>query len=564
MRPLISALLLAAAANAPAVAQEFDLRGSGIPRDAAFRIQRILDDPSTTRLTGVATIAAGATADGAVVVSDGHLTVSGTIRGDLVALRADVVLEPGAQVDGDVTVVDGTLRGEDVARIGGTLTIYGEGFDLFARARDLHGERAWRERDDWPGDRRDGADLLVRVGWNYNRVEGLPVQFGPDIRTGGPFATRIQALAVWRTAVGPITRTETMGYEARVEQSLGGPTLRVGATMRSTVDPIEAWSLSNLEASLAAGLFHDDQRDYFERQGWSVYARVSPPRTPLDATLEYRDEEHRSIAARDPWTLFNGDHTWRAQPLVGEGDLSIIAGTVTWDDRRREGFGQRGWYARARLVRAVDGALTVPGGQDISGEPTEAATFDKGFSAGLLDVRRYDHAGSNGVLGLRLVAGGALERTALPPQFQHALGGPGTLPGHALFAADCGARRALLTRVDDPAGPTYFGGYGCDRFALAQIEYRGGFDLRFGSEWDDEGQWRDYGHFDVDFDWTVFFDAARGWAFERERLVERTGTGMLYDVGAGIILGGLGFYGALPLNRQDRGLRLFVRLGPRF
>jgi hypothetical protein len=39
---------------------------------------------------------------------------------------------------------------------------------------------------------------------------------------------------------------------------------------------------------------------------------------------------------------------------------------------------------------------------------------------------------------------------------------------------------------------------------------------------------------------------------------------MLYDVGAGVILGGFGIYGAVPLDSRDRGMRFFVRLGPRF
>ncbi|MCI0437119.1 MAG: polymer-forming cytoskeletal protein, partial [Gemmatimonadetes bacterium] len=331
MRPLIPGLLapvLLVATASVSRAQEFDFRRAGIPRDAAAHIQRVLDDPTTERFSGSAAIAADASTAGAVVISDGWISVAGTIRGDLIALRADVVLEPGAVVEGEVTVIAGALQGEDQARVGGTITVYGEGFDLFARARRFHGDRMERYVDDWwDGDRDDHADIRVRVGENYNRVEGLPVQFGPDIRTRGPFSTRIQALAVWRTAVGPLTRTEPMGYDARIEQFFGGSTFRVGAGVRSIVDPIESWSLTNLEASLAAVLFHDDQRDYFERTGWSAYMRVAPPRSPLDLTVEYRDEEHRSIAARDPWTLFNGDHTWREQPLVGEGDLRLVTGT---------------------------------------------------------------------------------------------------------------------------------------------------------------------------------------------------------------------------------------------
>jgi hypothetical protein len=104
----------------------------------------------------------------------------------------------------------------------------------------------------------------------------------------------------------------------------------------------------------------------------------------------------------------------------------------------------------------------------------------------------------------------------------------------------------------------FFPSYGCDRFALLQAEYRGGFDIHIG---DDDDDWHSP-RFDTGIDWTLFFDVARGWALGDD--VTRTGTGMLYDAGAGVVIGGFGVYGAVPLNGDDRGLRVFVRLGPRF
>ena len=62
----------------------------------------------------------------------------------------------------------------------------------------------------------------------------------------------------------------------------------------------------------------------------------------------------------------------------------------------------------------------------------------------------------------------------------------------------------------------------------------------------------------------VFFDAARGWANDDSRLRGAADTETLYDVGAGILLGDVGIYTAVPLTGEDRSLRFFVRLGPRF
>lgn len=564
MRVALPVLFVLVAASAEA--QEFDLRRAGLPRETARHVRTLLDDPATRRFYGTASIPATEIISGPAAATDGTLRVAGTVRGELIALNADIVLEPGAVVDGDITVVGGTLRGEDEATLGGTVTVFGEGFDLIAQAERYHDapdtwyDEPWRDRNwDW-----GNAELTVRVGENYNRVEGLPVQIGPDIRTAGGWGTRLQALAVWRTDVGPLTNTQRMGYFGRIEQAIGTRAFRLGASVRSTIDPIESWSLTNLEASLAAALFHEDQRDYFEREGWSAYARFRPPETPLDVTVEYRDETHSSVATRDPWTLFNDDRTWRAQPLVAEGDVRSVRGSIAWDDRWERDFRSRGWLARIDVNHVLESTLAVPATVGLPGTTdvlAPALAYTDGFSTGFVDLRRYQSVGWAGILGLRLVGGGALDDRALPPQFQHALGGAGGLPGYSLFSADCGARGAYVVREDDGSESpvAFFPSYGCDRFAMVQFEYRGGLDFHFGDD-DDDRDWS----FGADVDWTVFFDAGRGWALEKDRFAGRANTEMLYDVGAGVILGGFGLYGAVPLDSEDRGLRFFVRLGPRF
>ncbi|MEX0893587.1 MAG: polymer-forming cytoskeletal protein [Gemmatimonadota bacterium] len=566
MRLLIC--LLAAVLAAPLQAQELDPWRDGLPSATAERIEALLADPATVRFHGNATVPAEQVVDGAVVAEGGVLRVTGTVRGQLVTLGAELVLEPGARVLGDVLVVDGVLRGEEDAEITGSVTVYGPS-DNWTRVRGMHGSAdRWDDYDGRLRSRRGDADFRVEVAGNYNRVEGLPVAFGPDIRTGGRLPMRIEALAIWRTDAGPLTNAERMGYLARAEQFLPGGALRLGASLRSTVGPIEAWSVTDVEASLATAVLHEDQRDYFEREGWSAYARLAPRGSPLDAVVEYRDERHGSLAARDPWTLFSGGSAWRLQPLVGEGRIRSLHGTLSLDGVRGWDFGRRGWYAAATLEHVLDGQLTVPPLAPLPGTPGEiqlGPAFDAGYTTALLDLRRYQYAGRGGILGLRVVAGGGLEKAPLPPQFQHALGGAGSLPGYSFFSADCGARALVGTRGDGPGEARFHPAYGCDRFGLVQAEYRGGFDLHFGGRDHREGRARGWRHhdFDVDVDWTVFFDAGRGYAYAADgRTAGDTGT--LYDVGAGIVLGDVGIYGAAPLTGTDRDLRFFVRLGPRF
>src|SRR5690606_19682750 len=106
--------------------------------------------------------------------------------------------------------------------------------------------------------------------------------------------------------------------------------------------------------------------------------------------------------------------------------------------------------------------------------------FRDNFTTGRIDVRRYQTVGRNATLALRAFGAGSLREEPLPPQFQHALGGAGSLPGYSTFSIACGARDRLVRRSRDDPFQDFFGGYGCDRMALFQAEYRGGFDLDFG------------------------------------------------------------------------------------
>jgi hypothetical protein len=560
MRIILSSALLLSTVTL-AHAQERAIERAGLPRAVEERLLAIAQDPATRRITGDATISERH--EGNVVVYTGPLVVAGTIKGELIAIDATVEFKEGAEVTGDVTLVGGNSNGLENANIGGTVTMYEEGFSLFHGREKVfsvnsRSRRVYRE--DW---RRDWghSSFTVRTGWNYNRVEGLPVHFGPVIETGGTNPTRFEALAIWRTEVSSPWDTEDLGYSVRVEQFFGGRRdFRIGGSLRSVVDPIESWQMNKVEASLAAFVLHDDYRDYFKREGWSAYVQYAPRASGIKATVEYRDEEHSSEAARDPWTIFDNSDDWRLQPLVGEGRFRSINGALELDRRNDDDFPSAGFLIRADVTHGLSGDLVLPG--VLTPVATQPFAFGEKFTTGLIDARVYRRVGHDATLSFRFVAGGALNEKALPPQFQHAMGGAGSLPGYASFSVDCGARNFSVVRGDE--GPAFFPYYGCDRSALFSAEYRGGFDFHWGgfTAWDEDDNW----DWDVDAspNWIVFFDAARGWAQPQSEERGAADTKTLYDVGAGLLLGDFGIYGAVPLTGEDRGVRIFIRLGPRF
>ena len=559
MRLILSSALLLVTTTI-AGAQERSIVNAGLPHAVEARLLSIVDNPATRKLVGEATISEKI--EGDVVAFNGPLTVTGSVTGALIVVDGNVEFKEGSAVHGDVTLVGGEAIGLELATVGGTVTMYSEGFGFLDRdkvyAVNKRTGRTYREdyREHW-----GHSSFTVKTGWNYNRVEGLPVFFGPTIETAGRNPTRFEAHAIWRTEVSSPWDTEDLGYLVRVEQFLGGHRdFRLGASVSSLVDPIENWNLNRVEASLATFVLHNDLRDYYEREGWSGYVKYTPRATGITALVEYRDEKHRSQVARDPWTIFDNDDNWRLQPMAGEGTLRSLNGVLEVDRRDDDDFATSGFFVRGEVTHALSGNLTHPVLTSLPlGIPD---SYSKEFTTGLIDARIYQRVGYNSTLSFRVLGAGALTDTPLAPQFQHAFGGAGSLPGYSTLSADCGARRVAVTTGEDEG--LFFPYYGCDRMALFSAEFRGGFDLHWGGldVWDEEDEWN--WDFSATPNWVVFFGAARGWAHDAAKARGAIDTETLYDVGAGILLGDFGLYGAVPLTGDDRDLRFFIRLGARF
>jgi len=555
-----------------------------LPAEAAERIAAFFNDTRTIHFSGRTRIPEGRTVQGDVGVLGGPVVVAGRVDGTLLVVNGDVELLPGASVTGGVTVVGGSVRGLDRAHVGGDVITYAERM-AYTRTGESIAYTGRTEVEEGTGEvyRRGRADFIVATGQSYNRVEGMPITFGPVVETEGSNPTRLRASAIYRTEEGAALGPERWGYDVRLEQFVGGRhALRLGAALRRVIDPIEGWHLGKLENGLATFFLHRDYRDHYERRGWSGYATWAPETSPLSVTAEYRDERDRSVASGSPWTLFRNDEPWRAQPLVGEGTLRSVAGTAGWDTRNDRGDPSTGWWVQGSVERSIHSRLERPpvaeyGPSGTLGVRLPTVTYGD-FTEGTVDVRRYNRISPSSRLNLRVFGGGALSG-ALPPQRQHALGGEGSLPGYALFSLDCGARSQRYVRPSDVSAdrdelpPAFFASYGCDRFALAQAEYRGALHFRFG--WRDDGEYpEDEAEMEVvpqsagylprrvswrgDLQWVAFMDAGRAWAHEGGRDEETA-----VDVGFGVMVGRVGLYGAFPLDGGN-GVNVFVRLNNRF
>lgn len=549
-----------------------------LPPAVAESLIEFVNDPSTLHLSAPLRLPAERVVQGNVAVLGGPVTIGGRVEGRLVVINGDVELLPDAVVAGDLTVVGGELTGLETARVDGEVLVYGERLRYVRQGDRISARRAdagWRRAGGGAG-RGGRTDFVIATGRSYNRVEGLPITFGPVIETVGSNPLRIRAMGIYRSESG--ATLDDLGYYLRAEQFLGGRrAARVGGTLYSVINPIEDWHLTDTENGLATFLLHRDYRDYYGRDGGSVFARLEPRGTALSLGAEARWERHSSEPAGSPWALF-GEKRWRNQPLVAEGELHSVALQLDVDSRDRRRDPATGWWLRSEVEHAYHTDLERPAFAVLRPEAGAPAQFDIApaepfgrFTAAHVDLRRYNRLGPDSRLNLRLLAGGSLTGDALPPQRQHAFGGEGTLPGYSHFQLDCGARRTAGFRADEVGGAPivdlgrtdrYYPRYGCDAFSLVQVEYRGRLSLRFdwdGAPWRDGEDYSDW-TFGVDAspDWVVFFDAGRGWAYgpgQHEPLA--------MDLGVGLVLDRLGLYAAVPLQGRG-GLNVFLRLGPRF
>lgn len=425
--------------------------------------------------------------------------------------------------------------------------------------------------------------LAVRVPGNYSRVEGLPVMVGPAFRSGGQGRTRAEAALVWRTAAAWPSDEDDVGYSVVVDRRVGPRgELRLGGTLHSLVAPVEDGGVGHLQASLTTFFLRLDLRDYYRRRGWSLFARWRDASDRARASLAYRDEEHAFVPVAHPLAFFLGEDVWRHQPLVAEGRLRSLSATAVLDDGwdlpapggswEYEGRPRPATYLSVEVTAGVGGTLAVPAFNVLEGGapgPVPERSVASPVLTGTLDGRRAVPLGRRDEVRLRALLAGSLDGDPLPPQFQRALGGPESLPGFALWAADCGARDRVVATVRPGRasgdGPVAFPAYGCDGVALFQAEYRRSFFIPLRGDGPSDEGWGWVAGVWPEPALSLFVDAGRGWSLAPGEGGEPGGADrLLADAGVGISVGGVSLYAASPLTGGGGGVKLLFRLTRRF
>lgn len=542
-----------------------------LPRIVADEVIRLYNAPTTTRLVGRSRLPAGNAWRGDVAVRNGPALIAGRIEGTLLVINGDAVLEAGAELSGDLIVVGGIATLADEADVEGEVRQYREQLpyrlagdlleyapNLRRRLRNLGVQRTWATTD-------SRSSLTIATGGTFNRVEGLPIVFGPlfDWRLRSNARVRLDALGVFRSAGDLSDSRSDLGYMVRAELRFG-ESRGAGLGLRAfdVVAPMQDWGLRASEVGWAAFMFHRDYRDYFLSKGLTGYVFVQPE-PPLLLALELRHDWQTSVQARDPWTVFRNDQIWRGNPAIDDGHYTVLTGSATLDTRNDIDDPTSGWYLR--------GAIETAGSRDVAPNPdVPAAVRDPiptdgsyRYNRMFIDARRYSRVSQSGRLNFRLIAGGRLGGDPLPLQRRLSLGGPDPMAGYGFRHLACNS--AFLA-------PSFSGSHvaACDRVLLMQVEYRGHMSFNWSynpARGDDAGPpftqlWLE------GLDLVVFGNAGHAWLvgagpgrFPSDAIPPLAD--WIADLGLGIDWGGFGVYVAKAITVGERP-RVTFRLDHRF
>ncbi len=552
-----------------------DQRVGGVPRDVTTQVVALWNSPTTRRVRGDFSLASGDTVRGDVAVLGGRARIDGVVTGQLLSLNGGVSLAGSGHVSGSLTVIGGAFEAPERPAVGGEIRVWAARLRYRESGDSLIADVDREPFAQWSGWRRNEhigprSELFLTSAHTYNRVEGLPLYFGPRYHNGvGDTRVKVELLGVFRTAERLQWERQNLGHRALVEIQQGATSgVKIGGRLFDEVDAVEQWQLDDTEVGLSSFLFTRDYRDYWQRHGAAGYVSLFG-RGGTELRAEYGSERWNSRNTLNVWSIFNDKDPWRPNPQMDDGVMHIATVTGRVDTRNSVANPRSGWLLFAQWER---GAGTLDRLAPTTPNVRTTTSGNVEYTRGLIDLRRYNRLAPGAQINMRAVLGGWIDGNALPLQRRFSVSGIDALPGfdfrRTLGATDVGTcatgSDGAYVQLGRPAQ--------CERMVLLQAEWKGDFRVRlFGDrDWFGDRRWAT-SHFSADGSWVVFANSGRGW------LVNGTDASLRYasnvlpeigswrtDLGGGFDFGDFGVYVAQAVSQSGLKPNVYLRLGHRF
>ncbi|MDZ7631364.1 MAG: hypothetical protein U5K74_08465 [Gemmatimonadaceae bacterium] len=536
----------------------------GTTRREREQVQALYNAPATRRETGPFTLLRDSVQRSSLAVIGGPVRIAGTIEGSLLVINGDVEFTSTAIVTGDVAILGGRATGTDSARFASVRVEPDSvrfGIDDGVLHLEAPFDEVWRLLG--VGEPAAGIGLRLALTRTYNRVEGLPIEFGPRLRYRTPFGTVAADLfGIFRTGSRIEWNGNNVGHNARVELRMGRKEhWSIGGRLYDVVAPVEDWQLSDVEVGLAAFIGHSDYRDYYDRHGGSGVLGYRDGRA-FRASLEVSDERWRPRRTLNPFTLWKNNEPWRENPDLDRASYRRAQLRASYDTRTDPIRPRSGWWLQGEYELGRGTHETF--GTEIAA-PVSSAGRRVQYGRALLDLRRYSRLSPTSQLNTRLIVGGWLHGDPLPLQRRLSLSGPGANTGFG-----------FRQRISTPDGLQCSGSVAlsgapalCDQMILVSTDYRHDInwlvDLFAGARMiqpDRSG----YGG------WVIFTDVGRGRLQNPRSPRVPTPAGaprgldaLHVSLGAGLELGQGGVYVSRAISSPaSPGVQVFVRLVRRY
>ena len=354
----------------------------------------------------------------------GDLTVYGTVDGDVLVVGGDLKMKRTGKITGSARVINGSILKEDGAVIKGYEDYTKKEKVTFRPSRRKFSQTTRTFDVPWADDKMNLDNFIFR----YNRVEGLFLGAGSEKKYywDGERNWNMYGSAGWGFRSHTWRGNLGLARQFAILTNDGSGIIEMGAEGYSLTDTKDKWLISLDENTAAALLIHEDFRDYFQRNGYTIHVAYYSKDNYLKNELKfaYLADTYDSLTNKVDWALFGGGKKFRLNPPIDPGKMRSMIASGGVSTISNTSYGPEGWclFASAEVAKNNWGS-----------------EFE--FGQYILDLRRFQPLGKYNNLNIRVRAGSS--DGTLPMQKMYELGGLGTMNAFPL-KSEIGNRMFLM------------------------------------------------------------------------------------------------------------------------